>query len=100
MADYGDIDREAFDRVCVPEDEYEALRRERDEARAEAAKWHQAWVNSANRYEAAAGRLREALSLISQHAHADERERGFGEASRYYAIADDALAPAATGERS
>lgn len=36
-------------------------------------------------------RLRAALGTISEHAHLDEQERGFGEASRYYLIADEAL---------
>jgi hypothetical protein len=39
-------------------------------------------------------RLREALDQIGEHARLDEAERGFGEASRYYAIAEDAIAKA------
>lgn len=48
-------------------------------------------------------RLREALTLIAEHARLDEKERGFGEASRYYGIAEGALTttpPAATSGAS
>lgn len=38
--------------------------------------------------------LRFALDRIAEHARLDERERGFGEASRYYALAEDAIAKA------
>lgn len=44
--------------------------------------------------------LRAALDLISDHARADEAERGFGEASRYYAIAEDAIAKAGLPPRA
>jgi len=49
--------------------------------------YHALWAVEARRRDV----LRMALDLISEHAHLDETERGFGEASRYYGIAEDAI---------
>lgn len=56
------------------------------------------WEDAAQAYQAlwaqevnCRDRLRSGLLLIADHARRDERERGFGEASRYYSIAEDAI---------
>lgn len=66
-----------------------------------------AWKDAAQAYEALWGvemrrrdRLRGALDLIAEHARLDEAEHGFGEASRYYAIAEDAISKAGLPPRA
>jgi hypothetical protein len=48
------------------------------------------WAVETNRRD----HLRAALDLIADHARRDEAERGFGEASRYYGIAENAISKA------
>jgi hypothetical protein len=77
---------------AVRREDFLRVKAERDDARAEAAKWHQAWVASANEYEAEAKRLREALRDVERCAD------GNASPERLRRIVADALAPAATGE--
>ena len=49
------------------------------------------WRRTAERLQRENFALMDALKAIALHARLDERDRGFGEASRYYGIADHAI---------